>query len=126
MPRSLGNCNLRALRPGSENLCLCAQSCLTLCDHMDCSPPGSSAHGILLEYWGRFPCSPPGDLPDPGIKLTSIMSPALAGRFFTTRTWKAHTSWHHRLLTSFISISKFISAFLIPCVCSSNSPLNRC
>ena len=23
------------------------QSCLTLCDPMDCSPPGSSVHGIL-------------------------------------------------------------------------------
>ena len=27
--------------------CLVAQSCLTLCDPMDCSPPGSSVHGIL-------------------------------------------------------------------------------
>ena len=26
---------------------LIAQSCLTLCDPMDCSPPGSSVHGIL-------------------------------------------------------------------------------
>ena len=26
---------------------LAAQSCLTLCDHMDCSPPGSSVHRIL-------------------------------------------------------------------------------
>ena len=26
---------------------LVAQSCLTLCDPMDCSPPGSSVHGIL-------------------------------------------------------------------------------
>ena len=26
---------------------LVAQSCLTLCDPMDCSPPGSSFHGIL-------------------------------------------------------------------------------
>ena len=26
---------------------LVAQSCLTLCDHMDCNPPGSSVHGIL-------------------------------------------------------------------------------
>ena len=26
-------------------LCLVAQSCPTLCDPMDCSPPGSSAHG---------------------------------------------------------------------------------
>ena len=28
-----------------------AQSCLTLCDPMDCSPPGSSIHGIL---WARI------------------------------------------------------------------------
>ena len=27
--------------------CLVAQSCLTLCDSMDCSPLGSSIHGIL-------------------------------------------------------------------------------
>ena len=26
-------------------LCLVAQLCLTLCDLMDCSPPGSSVHG---------------------------------------------------------------------------------
>ena len=26
---------------------LFAQSCLTLCDPMDCSPPGSSVHGVL-------------------------------------------------------------------------------
>ena len=26
-------------------MCLVAQSCLTLCDPMDCSPPGSSVHG---------------------------------------------------------------------------------
>ena len=38
------------------------------------------------EYWSRLPCPPPGDLPDPGIKLASLMSPALAGGFFTTNT----------------------------------------
>ena len=38
------------------------------------------------EYWGGLPCPPPGDLPDPGIKPTSLSSPALAGRFFTTNT----------------------------------------
>ena len=33
----------------------------------------------------------PGDLPDPGIKYPSLMSPVFAGRFFTTRkTWEAH------------------------------------
>ena len=45
-----------------------SQSCLTLCDPMDCSMPGSSVHGILPEYWNVLPCPPPGDLPDPGIK----------------------------------------------------------
>ena len=35
-------------------------------------------------YWSGFPCLPPGDLPDPGIKSASLMSPALAVRFFTT------------------------------------------
>ena len=36
------------------------------------------------EYWSGLPCSPPGDLPNPGIKPTSLTSPALAGGFFTT------------------------------------------
>ena len=36
------------------------------------------------EYWSGLPCPPPGDIPDPGIKPKSLMSPALAGRFFTT------------------------------------------
>ena len=49
------------------------------CDHMDCSLPGSSVHGIfqarILE-WVAFP--PPGDFPDPGIRPAS---PALAGGF---------------------------------------------
>ena len=58
---------------------------------MACSPPGSSAHGILqAEYWSGLPFPPPGDLPDPGIKLSSLLSPALAGGFFTTSaTWEA-------------------------------------
>ena len=43
------------------------------------------------EYWSRLPCPLPGDLPDPGIELTSLTSPALAGGFFTTNvTWEAH------------------------------------
>ena len=36
------------------------------------------------EYWIGLPCPPSGDLPNPGIKLASPKSPALAGRFFTT------------------------------------------
>ena len=34
-----------------------AQLCLTLCNPMDCSPPGSSAHEFSRqEYWSRLPC----------------------------------------------------------------------
>jgi len=36
------------------------------------------------EYWRGLPLPPPGDLPNPGIERTSLTSPALAGRFFTT------------------------------------------
>ena len=54
---------------------------------MDCSPPGISVRGILqartLE-WVAFPT--PGDLLDSGIKLMSLVSPALAGGFFTSST----------------------------------------
>ena len=35
------------------------------------------------EYWSGLPCPPPGDLPNPGIELTSLASPALAGGFIT-------------------------------------------
>ena len=38
------------------------------------------------EYWSGLPFPPPGDLPNPGIKLVSLTSPALAGRFYTTST----------------------------------------
>ena len=49
-----------------------AQSCLTLCDPMDCSPPGSSIYGILLqEYWSGVPFPSPRDLPDTGIEPRS-------------------------------------------------------
>ena len=42
------------------------------------------------EYWSGLPCPPPRDLPNSGIKPASLMSPALAGRFFTTSSiWEA-------------------------------------
>ena len=68
-------------------LCSCsvAQLYPTLCDPMDCSPPGSSVHGILqarILEWVPFP--PPGDLPHPGSEPVSLVSPTLAGEFFTT------------------------------------------
>ena len=67
------------------------QSCPTFCNHIDCSPLGSFVHGILqariLEW---VVVHPPEELPDPGIKPVSLISPASASRFFTHTTWEAH------------------------------------
>ena len=41
-------------------------------------------------YWSGLPCTPPGDLLDPGIEPESLTFPAFADRFFTTSaTWEA-------------------------------------
>ena len=59
---------------------LVVQSCLTLCDPRDCSPPDCSVHGIsqarILEW---VAISSSRDFPNPGIEpaLTSPVSPAL-------------------------------------------------
>ena len=72
-------------------VCVRAQSCLTLCNLIDCSPPGSSARGILqarILEWVVISFS--GDLPNPG---TEPASPTLAGGFSATeppgKPWKA-------------------------------------
>ena len=64
----------------------CVLSCPTLCDHMDCSPPGPSAHVKLSrqEHWSEMLFLPPEDLPAAGIKPTFCVCPALAGQFFST------------------------------------------
>ena len=54
-------------------VCVCVwviQSCPTLWDPMDCSPPGSYIHGIFQqEYWSGLPAW--GDFPNTGIKPES-------------------------------------------------------
>ena len=64
---------------------LVAKSCLTL------ATPWTVAHQAPLsikfsrhEYWSRLPIPSPGDLPDPGIKPESLVSPVLASGFFTS------------------------------------------
>ena len=62
------------------------QSCPTLCNPMDCSPPGFSVHGILqarILEWVAVSFS--GALSDPGMEPTFLKSCALVGTaFFTT------------------------------------------
>ena len=46
------------------------------------------------EYWSGLPFPSSGDLPNAGIKCKPPMSPALAGRFFTTeQPGKPHSWW---------------------------------
>ena len=73
-------------------VCCSAQSRLTL------QPRGLWPARLLYpwdspqEHWSGLPCPPPGNMPDPGIKLESS---ALAGGFFTTSTtW---TMTNHKL-----------------------------
>ena len=73
--------------------CMCAKSllsCLILCDPMDCSPPGSSVHGILqarTPEWVAYLFSRASS--QPSIKSTSVMSLALSDMFFTiSTTWE--------------------------------------
>ena len=72
-------------------------ACAVLCPVVQCvwlfETPRTVAHQAPLstefsrqEYWSRLPCPFPGDLSDPGVKLMSLPSPALAGGFFTNES----------------------------------------
>ena len=57
------------------------------------------------EQWSRLPCLPPGDLHDSGIEPTSLMSPAVLGRFFiTSATQEAHTLYQFSSVQSLICV----------------------
>ena len=80
-------------REHSESMCVCAQSfsCVRLF-----ATPRTVAYQVPLpmgfsrqKYCSELPCPPPEDLPDPGIKPTSLASSTLAGGLFTTSaTWE--------------------------------------
>ena len=77
--------------------CLHAKSlqlCLTLCASTDSSPPGFSVHGIpqarIVEW---VACPPPRDLTDPGIKSSSLTSPACNTEF---NPWVGKIPWRRK------------------------------
>ena len=98
---------------GYVHVCVCAKSlCPTLCDPVDCSPPGSSVHGDSPGNNTRVGCPPPGDLPNPGIKPLTLISPALAGRFFTTSaTWEA---LYETIIISLFKVFLYMHIFHFP------------
>ena len=64
-------------------ICVCsvAQSCLTLCNSMDCSPPGSSVHGIFQARTLEWVALPSSGRSSPPRDRTQVS--CIAGRFFT-------------------------------------------
>ena len=65
------------------------------------------------EYWTMLPCPPPRDLRNLGFKPVSLISPALADRFFTnSTTWEARGG-HSVQLSSVQSLSR-VGLFATP------------
>ena len=70
--------------------------CVCVCGVQFFAAPWTVAHQTPLsmefsrqEYWSEFPLSTPGDLPNPGIKPTSLMCPAVADKcHLGIQTWK--------------------------------------
>ena len=76
---------------GKRFVCLCvlsAQSCLTLCDSVNRTPPSSSVHGISqarMLVWGAISYLRGSSWPRDQTFVSCV--PALADRFFTTLLW---------------------------------------
>ena len=70
------------------------------------------------EYWCWLPCPPPGDLSDPRIEPATLMSPALADRFFTTSTIYFLSIWLLYIFNIYLPILKMSTAGIVshPCL----------
>ena len=90
-----------------ESEMLVAQSCLTLCDPMDCSPPGSSVLGILqagILEWVAIPFSKGSSRLGDQTRVSLI-----AGRYFTTEPPR---KFLHRTLGRQNKIAPFLKLFI--------------
>ena len=91
------------------------QSCLTLCDPVECShqPPLSMGFS-KQEHWSRWPCPPPGHLPDPEMDTLSLASPALAASSLPLgATWEALSLYHK---STYICVSIYLFIYLSPII----------
>ena len=77
-------------KPTTNVMCMNSQSCLTLHDPRNSSPPGASVHGIFQlrpVEWVSISFSRGSS--QPKVQTTSLASPALAASFFTS--WAMHS-----------------------------------
>ena len=96
----------------SSTLLGCAkslQSCLTLCDPMDCSPPDSSVHRILQAIVLERIAIPSSRRSSHVIEPMSLTSPAFAGGFLTTNAiWEVLANFNYTKVLSIIIIMLYI------------------
>ena len=106
------------LPPPLHMLCLCltTQLRLTFCGPMDIARHAPlSMEFSRQEYWRRVPFPPPHDFSPPGIEPLSLVSPALAGRFFTTNaTWEAPPYYSPLIFISSDTSNYIGSSFIFP------------
>ena len=97
--------------------CVCAQLCLAICDLMDCSPPGSSVHGILqarILKWVSMPSSRASSQPRDRTYISCVS--CIAGGFFTTEPpWKPTLSYRN---PTYIYSSGSRKSFRLPYQCA--------
>ena len=99
---------------------LVTQSCPTLCNPWtDCTGQVPLSMGFSRkEYWRGLPFPPPEDLPDPGIKSTSLTSPELAGMFFTTSiNWEVQEEFYLTLNFNIHGVPNWSFCQEIQCCC---------
>ena len=100
---------------------VCILSCLTLCNPMDCGPPGPLSMGISKqEYWSGLPFLPPGDLPDPEIKL---MSPALQCLLYWQVDSLLLSHWGNLCVCVCVCVCVYI--YICTCICMYVCMLSR-
>ena len=100
-------------------ICVCVLSCFSrvqLCVTLwtvSCQAPLSIGFS-RQEYWSGLPCPTSGDLPNPGIKPVSLMSPGLATGFFTSSAiWEA--LWAHIYI--YVCVCVCVCVCVWVCVC---------
>ena len=118
----------------SVYVCVCVRACALSCVWLFAAPwPVACQAPLSMEfsrqgYWSRLPCSSPRNLPDPVIEPTSLASPALAGRFFTsctiliqpkysTNSSNSITHFLHMFTFWIVGFVSFSSHFPHVCVC---------
>ena len=96
----------------SSTLLGCAkslQSCLTLCDPMDCSPRGSAVHRILQARILEWIAISSSRGSSHGIEPMSLTSPAFAGGFLSTNAiWEVLANFNYTKVLSIIIIMLYI------------------